>query len=176
MSSNLVTIEDEAHFEKVVAALPPRSPCVLYFFATWAEQCKQMDDVVSELATQNPDLMFLRVGRLRELRNGMEADLSGFRTLPDRLGSRSRPRMSRMFRKSLKSMPFRWLLCSGDGNRSRNAFPAPTLRLSLLPSPRPRNWPRQLLLHLHRAHQRKRRTLRRPTRTSGSRSWFRSMK
>jgi len=32
---------------------------VVHFWAPWAEQCKQMDDVMQELAKQNPNVCFV---------------------------------------------------------------------------------------------------------------------
>lgn len=61
-ASNLIDISDEDHFEKVVAGLPKGGYCVLDFWASWAEQCGQMNDVIAELAKQYPDLTFLKVG------------------------------------------------------------------------------------------------------------------
>jgi thioredoxin-like negative regulator of GroEL len=62
-SSNLIDITDEAHFESVLSNLPKGAYCVLDFWADWAEQCKQMNDVIGELAKANPELTFLKVGK-----------------------------------------------------------------------------------------------------------------
>lgn len=58
---NIIDVTDEAHFEAAFSALPKGSYAVLDFWASWAEQCRQMNDVVDELAKKHPNLTFFKV-------------------------------------------------------------------------------------------------------------------
>ena len=60
MSSNLIAINSSEHFQQVLSDDLERVS-VTNFWAPWAEPCKNMNDVVAELAKKNSKLLFLNV-------------------------------------------------------------------------------------------------------------------
>lgn len=58
--SNYHRVETPAHLQQLLAADLARVS-VLYFRADWAEPCKTMDNVTTELATRWDQVLFLSV-------------------------------------------------------------------------------------------------------------------
>ncbi|KAF2225399.1 thioredoxin-like protein [Elsinoe ampelina] len=52
--STIAEIPNESVFVTTTSALPPTTLQVIYFFADWAEPCKQMSSVLSDLASTYP--------------------------------------------------------------------------------------------------------------------------
>lgn len=57
---NFVTVESPEHLQQVLSTDLNRVS-VLYFRADWAEPCRQMDNVTSELAKRHQAVLFLSV-------------------------------------------------------------------------------------------------------------------
>lgn len=62
MSANLIDITSDAQFADLVSKKD--AVLILNFWASWAEPCKQMNDVFAELAGKFPVLHFLKVSLL----------------------------------------------------------------------------------------------------------------
>lgn len=58
--SNLVSVESVEHFQKLLSDDLDRVS-VTNFWTPWAEPCKQMNEVVGELAKKYPKALFLQV-------------------------------------------------------------------------------------------------------------------
>lgn len=61
--SNLHEVQATDHFQKLLSEDLQRVS-LLNFWAPWAEPCKQMNEVVSELAKRYPTLLVLQVSAL----------------------------------------------------------------------------------------------------------------
>ncbi|RUP26541.1 thioredoxin-like protein [Jimgerdemannia flammicorona] len=59
MSSNLIEITSDPQFTELIT--DKANVLVLNFWASWAEPCKQMNDVFAELASKSPSLKFLKI-------------------------------------------------------------------------------------------------------------------
>ena len=59
-STNLVDVTSTEHFQSLLSADLERVS-LISFCAPWAEPCKQMDEVVRELASKYAAVLFLRV-------------------------------------------------------------------------------------------------------------------
>lgn len=57
--SNLIELSDDAEFQKRIGT--SNGPVVLNFWASWAEPCKQMNDVFQELSAKFSALTFIQV-------------------------------------------------------------------------------------------------------------------
>ncbi|KAI9318136.1 thioredoxin-like protein [Dichotomocladium elegans] len=57
--ANLIDITTDVQFTEIISK--KNSVIVLDFWAPWAEPCKQMNDVVAELAAKFPSLQFLKI-------------------------------------------------------------------------------------------------------------------
>uniref|UniRef100_H2ZDB8 Thioredoxin domain-containing protein n=1 Tax=Ciona savignyi TaxID=51511 RepID=H2ZDB8_CIOSA len=56
----VIPVQNETEFNKHLTEAK-KSLVVIHFWASWAEQCKQMNEVMAELATQNTNVVFLSV-------------------------------------------------------------------------------------------------------------------
>ena len=60
LSTNVHTVVTPAHFQQLLSADLQRVS-LLNFWAPWAEPCKDMNDVVLELAKKYPQILVLQV-------------------------------------------------------------------------------------------------------------------
>ncbi len=60
METNYHTVRSTPHFQDLLSKDLERVS-VINFWATWAEPCKQMNEVVAELAKKYPTGLFLKV-------------------------------------------------------------------------------------------------------------------
>jgi thioredoxin-like negative regulator of GroEL len=60
LPENLHQVESSTHFKELLSKDLERVS-LLYFWAPWAEPCKQMTEVVTELAKKYPKLLLLQI-------------------------------------------------------------------------------------------------------------------
>jgi len=58
--SNLVEVVSVEHFQTLLSGDLDRVS-ITNFWASWAEPCKQMNEVIEELSKKHPSVLFLKV-------------------------------------------------------------------------------------------------------------------
>lgn len=71
--SNLVEVTSPEHFTEVMQQDLNRIS-LLNFYAPWAEPCKQMNEVVKEIAVKYPQVLCLVVSFIFHMSNAMKED------------------------------------------------------------------------------------------------------
>ncbi|KAI9230737.1 MAG: thioredoxin [Piptocephalis tieghemiana] len=60
-TGQVINVKDEAHFDEILDKAGPKPILALSFWAPWAEQCKDMDPVFSDLAKSHPTFQFMQI-------------------------------------------------------------------------------------------------------------------